>query len=107
MRILITVIISIALAYIIYDFVSEYAKASGSTWERLISAGKGSATILWARFTFVIGALIDLLIQAADYLNIPGVSDAVKSYLSPQTVSLFVIFVAVVSEWARRRTKGQ
>lgn len=90
------------LAYIVYDFVAEYRAAAGTTWQRIVAAGKKTETILWARFVALVGCLTDLLVQAADWLNAPGLTDAIREAMQPQYVAGFIIAVALVTEFARR-----
>lgn len=104
MRMLVTAALIALVAFLAYDFVSEYRAAVGSAWERAIAAGKGSATILWARLTMLVAALSDLLTQAADWLNAPGVADGIRSVLKPEYVAVFVVGLALVTELARRRS---
>lgn len=93
------------VAYLGFDFVKEYRAAPGSAWDRALAAGKGSATILWARFTMIVGAISTSLVSVADWLNAPGIGDAIKSALSnPKYVAAFLIGSAVLTEAARRRT---
>ncbi len=107
MKTAITLLVLAIVCYVAADFFHGYRQAGGSLWMRLVAAGKGSATILWARLMLVIGGLADLAVEAAGWLDAPGVSDAVKSMLQPQYVGAFIVAVALVSEFARRRTLGR
>jgi hypothetical protein len=73
-------------------------------WRRWLNAAQGSATILWAKFCIFVGALAGLLSQAADYLGDPSVSQAIQSRSSRNMWRSSLIFVSVVSIWARKRT---
>jgi hypothetical protein len=73
-------------------------------WQRLLAAGRQSATILWQRFTIALAALADVLVWLADFFNAPGVAEPIKSVLQPHYVAGFVVAVAIVGELARRRT---
>lgn len=106
MKTAVTLIVLVIVGYVVVDFLREYRNAEGSLWNRLVAAGKGSATVLWARFTVIVGALADLLIEAASWLDAPGVADAVKALLRPEYVGAFIVAVALISEFARRRTLG-
>jgi hypothetical protein len=107
MKTAVTLIVLAIVGYVVVDFVREWRKAEGSLWDRLVAAGKGSATILWARFTIIVGALADLLVEVADWLNAPGVADGIKMVLQPEYVGAFIVAVALISEVARRRTLGK
>ncbi|HEY7246276.1 MAG TPA: hypothetical protein VH678_20575 [Xanthobacteraceae bacterium] len=97
------VVLAIA-GYFIFDFVRAYRGTVGSVWSRCIGAAKSSATILWARFTVVVTALAAGLVQIADFIQAPSVSAAISTYLKPSVVAAIMVTVAVVTEWARRRT---
>lgn len=91
-------------AFVIYTLGSGFRAATGTVWERLLAAAQGSATILWARFSMLVGALATVLVEAADWLNAPGVADGIKAVMQPSYVAFFIIAMAVMSELARRRT---
>lgn len=95
--------IGLLVAYFVYDFVTSYARATGSTWQRILAAGDNSLTIVWQRLIVICSGLAGGAVTLADYLNAPGVGDAVKSALQPQYVLIFTIALAVISEFARRR----
>jgi hypothetical protein len=82
----------------------KHRRLAGSAWHRCLTAAKSSATILWARFTIVVTALATCLIQLADFVNAPSVTAAITTYLKPCVVAAIMVTVAVVTEWARRRT---
>jgi phage-related protein len=104
MKILILIAALAIIAYLACDFAQEYRSAPGTVWDRMLAAGKGSATILWARFSVVVGAVSAVLVNGANLLNAPGVADAIKAAMQPQYVAIFTIGVALVTELARRRT---
>jgi hypothetical protein len=104
MRIAFTAVVLAIFAYVVFDFAREYIRASGSTWDRLIAAGKGSATIVWQRFVMLISAVAGGLASLADWLNAPGLADAIKDAMTPEYVAFFMIAVAIITEIARRRT---
>lgn len=104
MHIVATMLCVMVLAFVIMDFVREYRRTPGSVWDRAVAAGKGSATILWARFVAIVSALAALLVEFADYLNAPGVAEAIKGILQPEYVGLFMVAIAIITEFARRRT---
>lgn len=105
---MVSIIVVIALAgvagFFIWEFVRDYSAAEGSAWERLLAAGKGSATIAWSRFSAIVAAMAGTLSGLADWLNAPGVSEAIQSCLKPEWVALYVLGVALIAELARRRT---
>lgn len=90
--------------YFAFELVIEYKHATGTIWQRLIAAGKGSATILWSRFVAVVTAGSVGLAELAEWLNAPGLKDAIQAYLKPDYVAAFTLFVVIITEVARRRT---
>jgi len=106
MTIALDLILAATLLYVVIDFVRSYCAAVGSTWQRMLAAGRHSATILWQRFTIALAALADVLVWLADLLDAPAVAEPIKSVLQPQYVAVFVVAVAIVGELARRRTLG-
>lgn len=104
MLILFDILLLALLAWIVFDAVRTYRATIGTVWDKLLAAGKDSATILWARFTVLIAALVNALVWLADVLNQPQVSIAIKTYLTPQLVAGIMIAIAFITELARRRT---
>jgi hypothetical protein len=104
LRHLFDIAVTAALIYLIVDAVISYRSAVGTVWQRVLAAGKQSATILWARFTIAVAALANGLIWLADLLNAPNVANAIQQFMGPKTVAAIMVTVAFVSELARRRT---
>jgi hypothetical protein len=92
------------LAYIVFEAVKDYRAAAGSVWQRVLAAGKASATIAWARFTVIVAALANSLVWLADVVNAPTVATAIETYLKPSVVAGIMVTVALITEMARRRT---
>lgn len=87
------------------EFVKDFASAKGSLWDRLLAAGKDSATWLAARVLAILGSLAGLGENVGDYLGDPAISAAVRGLLSPEIVPYYALFAAVTFALARRRTK--
>lgn len=96
--------ITALVAYFIYDFVVSYRAAAGTVWQRVLAAGDQSATIVWQRLIVIASGLSGAVVVVADYLNAPGVGDAIKSAVQPQYLVIYAIVMALISEFARRRT---
>ena len=90
--------------WITYSFISSYLESSGDRWTRFLFAFRYSYTILWARFTMAVGFATAFLVNAADYFNLPGVSDVLQQYMTPTTVSMVGVAIMIVTEIARRRS---
>lgn len=106
MLVALDVIIALICIYVIIDFIRAYATATGTIWERLLTVGKESATILWQRVVICITGLSGALVWLADWLNAPGIGSAIKSAIGdrPQIMAAFLVGTAIISEIARRRT---
>lgn len=106
MRIILLVITLTLLGRVVYLMWSGYrnAPAGSSAWERWLAAGRDSATILWANFITVVSGLIAGVVGLADLAGAPGVSAVIQQYLDPQWVGLGLIVLALVAEYARKRT---
>lgn len=103
-HLLFTIICFSIAGWMIYTFISNYLVTSGSRIHRARIATEGSATILWARFSMVVGFLVAGLANIADYMNLPGIGDALHEYLTPATVSLVFAGAMIITELARRRS---
>lgn len=101
---IISLLLLAILIYVLYDFYVNYKGAVGSAWDRALAAGRGSATILWARFTAAVAACAGAAAGLAEFLGSPGVASAIQTYMQPSYVAVLMISIAVISEWARRRT---
>lgn len=91
-------------AYGIYEFVTSYKASTNTGFQRILDGARGSATILWVRFVFIVGMGIDAMAALADFLGAPTVSAAITQYGDPKMVAALMIVIAVVTEFARRRT---
>jgi hypothetical protein len=88
-----------------FQLVVAYRKARGSTWQRLLAAGKESATILWGKFCILLSGLIASLDSLAEFLNLPELKTYIETALgNPKTVAGVMLVLSAVSIYARRRT---
>lgn len=76
----------------------------GRTWARAMAAGKESATKLWAFLMIVCGSGVGLVVEVADALRMPEVSDVIKEWLTPQVSAIMFITAMLISVLARNRT---
>lgn len=105
----ITFIAAAAVLYYGYLFYTSYQKIAAQPgqwrpWERLWAAGAGSATKLWARVVGAVSSAIAALVGLAPMLGAPEVGQFIKANFEPQTVTLIMIGIMVVTELARNRT---
>jgi hypothetical protein len=93
------------LVVIGFHLVAQYRKARGSAWQRLLAAGKESATILWGKVCILLSGLIASLDSVADFLNMPELKTYIETALgNPKTVAAIMLLLSAVSIYARRRT---
>lgn len=90
--------------WVVYSLVTEFRRAEGTLFERLIKAAMGSATILWSRFVVFVSAAASVLVGAADAMNLPEVKQTIQTYLTPEHTALLLICIAVLTEMFRKRT---
>lgn len=101
---LILILVTLAIVgWLIVTTYLNYRKATGTVWQRLLSAADDSATLLWSKFMLLVSALTGVLTSAADYFGDPSLSAAIKEVLQPQYVAYFAIFVTFITILARRR----
>ena len=104
LNLILTVIIIAVPAYMMFAIVRSYRTATGSTWQRVVAAFRGSASIFWARLNALSVAAIGAVGEIAAYAGAPGIKEAIAPYLAPEYMTAYVIFVLIGSEIARRRT---
>jgi hypothetical protein len=110
MNMILTTIVLAVPAYMAFCVIHGYATATGSngeplsTWQRLVAAFRGSASIFWARFNALSIAAIGAVGEIASLAGAPGVKDAIQPYLAPEYMTAYVLFVLIGAEIARRRT---
>lgn len=104
MRLIIFAALVGIVGYVGWTVFSQYRASTATGWRRWLAAAEGSATILWQKFVIGVSALAGVLSELADYFNEPSISSAIQSALKPSYVAAFVIFVGVITIWARKRT---
>lgn len=93
------------IAYIVWNVYSQYRTASGTTWERLLSAARNSATMLWAKFVLFVSGFVANLDTIAGMLGGDDAKNFINSYISnPKEIAAIMASIALVSMWARLRT---
>lgn len=93
------------LAYFGWALYSDYRKATGSTWSRLVSAAQDSATVLWAKFCAGLAIVIANLDSIANALGDPSAATFVNTWLSnPKAVAAVMLGISIVTIVARKRT---
>lgn len=92
------------LAGLTVDAIHGYAKGTGSMWDKMLSMGKSSASILAARVGAIGGLGLQGIVEIADVVATPGVKAFVDQYINAPAVGWTMVACALVAEIARRRT---
>jgi hypothetical protein len=103
-NVLLTAIVFAVPAYMAFCVIHGYMTSTGTTWERVVSAFSGSATIFWARLNALSIGAIGAVGEVSGLVGAPGVKDAIAPYLGPEYMTAYVLFVLIGAEIARRRT---
>jgi uncharacterized membrane protein len=108
-HLVISLIAAAAVLYYGYLFYASYREIAAEPgewkpWERLWAAGSGSATKLWARVVGIVGSVIAAIIGLAPMLGAPEVAEFIRANFDPQTVTVVMIGVMIVTEFARNRS---
>lgn len=104
LQVSIDIVVAAVVLYVAMSFAEDVYNSTGSVWQRLLAAGKQSATILWQRIVVMLTGLIGGAAWIADLLNAPNVGTAINTYVKPQYVAILFVASAVITELARRRT---
>lgn len=94
----------LALAALGYDFYMSYRKTTGTVWEKLLGAGKASATILQARVAAIGGIALNGIVDLSDIIGNPSLKAMIDQYINAPAVGWTMVGMAVVAEYTRRRT---
>jgi hypothetical protein len=95
------------LGWLVYTAARDMAAEKGDYWQRLLAAGKYSATKLWARVVMLLGLLLADVPQLADYLGDPTLKQTITDWMTkigPEWTGGFLVVVAIVTIMARRRS---
>ena len=105
LRIAIDLAFAALFAAIAWNLVSHYRKARGTPWQRLLCAGRDSATILWGKFCILLSGLVANLDGLADYAGAPELRAFIDAALgNPKAVASVMLALSLVTIAARRRT---
>jgi hypothetical protein len=104
MNLILTTVVFAIPAYMAFCIIHGYMTATGSIWQRLVAAFRGSATILWARLNGMSIAAIGAAGEISTLVGAPGVKEAIAPYLAPEYMVAYTLFVLIGAEIARRRT---
>jgi hypothetical protein len=101
---IITLAVIATLAWLAYHVVKKFKTSEGTFWDRLLAGFKDSATILVAGATYVGGAILGFIGQAADALNVPQVAEVVRTQIPAEYMGYGLMALAVVTVLARLRS---
>lgn len=104
MNLILTGIVLAVPAYMAFCVIHGYATATGTTWERLKAAFKGSLSIFWARINALSLSAIAGWGAVAPYVGATGIQEQIEKFLSPWAMLAYMLFVLIGAEIARQRT---
>jgi hypothetical protein len=107
-RNIITAILLAPMFWFAFLFARAYITSTKYTswWDRFLSAGKDSASIAWAQLVILATTLVNTGGAIAVYMTSdPTLADKIQAALPSQYVAAFVVFIMVVTIFARLRTK--
>lgn len=90
--------------WLIVEAIDDYRKAPG---DGLLSAFRGSATMLWGKIIAISSAVLGVVEQCSDAFNMPEVTAAVRAYVPPEAIPATFLVFALISMAARSRTLGK
>lgn len=91
-------------AWQVYETIMAYKRAEGTTWDRLKSAFRESATIAWSRLNAISVAVTTAVAMASDYFGNPAIKDTIAPYLQPEYMLAYTLVILIGAEISRRRT---
>jgi hypothetical protein len=99
-------------AVVVYDFSTQYVKATSSGWQRIWDAGRGSATMVMAQLGAIAAGIAMAGDKVTDFvcglLNAPGAADQIKAaigqYVTGQNVGIVLLIFTALVAWARSRS---
>lgn len=99
-----TFLLALVFAALVLDLVHGYRSGEGSVGDKLLAAGKNSASILAARVGMIGGFGLQAIVVLSDAIASPGVKAFVDQYMNANAVGYTMIAAALIAEIARRRT---
>lgn len=101
------------VGWVIYNFVSQYRLATGTVWQRIVLAEKGSQAILLQKLGIVAGALTigadNVVNVIANLLNDPDFATQAKAFiqanLTATAAGIGLVAFCALTIWARLRPK--
>jgi hypothetical protein len=100
-NLILLLIAAVAVVYVLGISIFKYFTTPGTA---LLTAFHNSISILLSRILALSGALVGLLISAADFFGDPSLAETIKGAIDPKWVPWFVVAIAIVMNLASRRT---
>ena len=92
-------------AWQIIAMINSYKTATGTTWQRLLSAFDHSATIFFARMLTFGSAILAVLADVLPMLDpASATGNAIVGYINPKYVPFYTLALGILFELARRRS---
>ena len=92
------------IAYALFRVTAAYRNSAGTTWQRLYTTTKNSATLFWSAFVGVVTMGMNGVMSLSDMLGAPEVRDFVTRNLSPEVASGIMLGVLVIVTVSRMRS---
>lgn len=94
----------VLLAVQVHRVYVGYQKATGTKWQRFLSAFSDSLTILWARLLTIVGAVSAFVVNFLPALD-PSTTlgQSVQAVLKPEYVPFYALGIGILFEVMRRR----
>lgn len=106
-NLLFTAVVASPFVWMTWCTVRGYNAATGSTWQRLVAAFRGSASVVWARLNTLSVVATSAFVEISSWLGISGVDNLASQFLTPKLMLGYTLVVLVGAEVARRRTLRQ
>jgi len=93
------------VAFVAWNVYSQYRKAQGTVWERLLASARNSATMLWGKFSIAVAGIIANLDPIATWIGGPDAANFLNTYIgNPKILAAVMLVISMISMWARTRT---
>lgn len=82
-------------------FVVDYNKTTGTLWQRVLAASKGTANYFWGRFKILVGSFVGALVWVATAIGQPQFAEPIKTILgNPRLIAVGLIVIGLITQAA-------
>lgn len=91
--------------YIVATVLNEWRKhPEVSGWDRWRETARGSATILWTKFSLAVAGVVANLDSIFNAMGLPQVTEAINKYADPKVAAGIIAVIALGAGLSRMRT---